>query len=295
MLKERLVLAISSRALFDLNESHEIFEQQGVEAYRKYQIEHEHKFLNKGSAFNFVQKLLSLNKLLTQHQVEVILISRNSADTGLRAFNSIEHYGLNIERAAFTSGCNPAKYLKAFGCHLFLSTNAEDVRTALDAGCASAVLLANSNGQNNNELRIAFDGDAVLFSDESEQVFKNQGLKAFQHYEKQAAKQELSSGPFQPFLIMLHKLQQEFADNNCPIKTALVTARGAPAHERVILTLRKWNIRLDQTFFLAGTEKTAILDAFGADIFFDDQLTHCTKASTKVTSGYVPHGIRNQE
>jgi len=294
MEQERLILAISSRALFDLNDSHKIFEQQGVEAYRKYQIAHERETLPKGYAFNFVQKLLNLNQMLTKYKVEVILISRNSSDTGLRAFNSIEHYGLNIERAAFTSGISPIKYLIPFGCHLFLSTNISDVREALQAGCASAVLLANKSNQNNDKLKIAFDGDAVLFSDESERIYKKDGLEAFKKHEKQAANQELSGGPFRPFLIMLHKLQQEFNDKDCPIRTALVTARGAPAHERVILTLRNWNIRLDETFFLAGFEKTAILDAFGADIFFDDQLKHCTKASVKVTSGHVPHGIRNQ-
>jgi len=291
---ERLVLAISSRALFDLDESHKVFEQQGVEAYRIYQIEREDKVLKKGAAFSLVEKLLNLNQALKNFTVEIVLVSRNSADTGLRVFNSIEHYGLNIERAAFVSGGSPSRYLASFGCHLFLSTNNEDVKTALEEGCPAAVILAGGNQRNNNrELKIAFDGDAVLFSDEAEQIFQNKGLEAFREHEKKAAKQELSGGPMQPFLRMLHKLQQEFADDNCPIRTALVTARGAPAHERVIRTLRNWDVRLDETFFLAGNEKTAVLDIFGADIFFDDQIKNCEKASSKVTSGHVPSGIKN--
>jgi len=293
-LDDKLVLAISSRALFDLTESHQVFESQGVEAYRQYQIEHEDEILAPGDAFPLVKKLLALNQRLAKAAVEVILISRNSADTGLRAFNSIQHYQLAIERAAFVGGHSPDPYLSAFGCHLFLSTHAEDVRNALAAGFAAATILSGGGKRaENNQLRIAFDGDAVLFSDESERVYQQGGLAAFQHHEQDAAREPLRGGPFRPFLAALHRLQQEFSDD-CPIRTALVTARSAPAHERVIRTLREWNIRLDESFFLGGLEKSAILEAFAADVFFDDQMGHCEKARVHVPTGHVPHGVSNE-
>jgi len=294
-LTDKLVLAISSRALFDLSESHRVFEQQGIEAYRQYQIEHEDEVLAPGEAFPLVEKLLALNHQLANTPVEVILISRNSADTGLRAFNSIQHYQLAISRAAFVGGHSPDPYLAAFGCHLFLSTHAEDVRSALSAGFAAATILSGgARRAENNELRIAFDGDAVLFSDESERVYQQGGLAAFQHHEQDAAKKPLRGGPFKPFLAALNRLQQEFSAGDCPIRTALVTARSAPAHERVIRTLRDWNIRLDESFFLGGLEKSAILEAFAADMFFDDQLGHCEKARGHVVTGHVPHGVSNE-
>jgi 5'-nucleotidase len=283
-LGDKLVLAISSRALFDLRDSHQIYESQGVEAYRQYQIEHEDEILAPGDAFPLVEKLLAINTTLQQQRVEVILVSRNSADTGLRAFNSIQHYNLGISRAAFVGGRSPDPYLAAFGCHLFLSTHAEDVRSALRAGFGAATILSGgARREASNELRIAFDGDAVLFSDESERVYQQAGLEAFQ-----------SGGPFKPFLAALHRLQQEFPEEQCPIRTALVTARSAPAHERVIRTLREWNIRLDESFFLGGLEKAAILETFGADVFFDDQAGHCEKAREVVATGHVPHGISNE-
>lgn len=180
-LGDKLVLAISSRALFDLSESHQIYESEGVEAYRRYQIEHEDEVLMPGDAFPLVEKLLGLNARLSEQRVEVILVSRNSADTGLRAFNSIQHYGLGISRAAFVGGRSPDPYLAAFGCHLFLSTHADDVRNALKAGFGAATLLSGgARRANSNELRIAFDGDAVLFSDDSERVYQSGGLNAFQ-------------------------------------------------------------------------------------------------------------------
>jgi 5'-nucleotidase len=191
-LGDKLVLAISSRALFDLSESHRIYESQGVEAYRQYQIEHEDEILTPGDAFPLVEKLLSLNKALQQQRVEVILVSRNSADTGLRAFNSIQHYGLGISRAAFVGGRSPDPYLAAFGCQLFLSTHAEDVRSALVAGFGAATILSGgARRAASNELRIAFDGDAVLFSDESERVYQQAGLEAFQSHERQSARELL--------------------------------------------------------------------------------------------------------
>jgi 5'-nucleotidase len=291
----KLVLAISSRALFDLRESHAIYERDGVAAYRQYQIDHEDEVLEPGDAFLLVEKLLSLNTSLTQARVEVILVSRNSADTGLRVFNSIQHYGLDISRAAFVGGRSPFPYLAAFGSHLFLSTHAEDVRSALDAGFAAATILSGgARRAASAELRIAFDGDAVLFSDESERVYQSGGLEAFQASEREAARQPLPGGPFKPFLAALNLLQREFPEESCPIRTALVTARSAPAHERVIRTLREWNIRLDESLFLGGLDKSAFLEAFAADVFFDDQPGHCERAREVVATGHVPHGISNE-
>ncbi len=291
----KLVLAISSRALFDLSASHRVYEAEGVEAYRQYQIEHEEELLEPGDAYPLVEKLLSLNANLQQAQVEVILVSRNSADTGLRVFNSIQHYGLAISRAAFVGGRSPYPYLAAFGCHLFLSTHAEDVRSALDAGFAAATILSGgARRAASAELRMAFDGDAVLFSDESERVYQSSGLEAFQAHEREAARQPLLGGPFKPFLAALNRLQREFPHDACPIRTALVTARSAPAHERVIRTLRDWDIRLDESLFLGGLDKSAFLEAFAADVFFDDQPGHCEKANAVVATGHVPHGVSNE-
>ncbi len=293
----KLVVSISSRALFDLSESHRVFEKEGLEAYSKYQIDHEDVLLEPGEAFPMVEKLLRINKLLDgEPKVEVILLSRNSADTGLRIFNSINHYGLNISRAAFTGGESPYRYISPFNSHLFLSTDAEDVKNALQNGVAAATLLASQKDKKNEgELRFAFDGDAVLFSDEAEQVFKKQGLDAFTESEKAAAKTPLSGGPFKPFLYALHNLQKEFAEGQCPIRTALVTARSAPAHERVIRTLRAWDIRINESIFLGGLPKGEFLKAYGADVFFDDQESHCDSARDHVATGHVPHGIANQK
>lgn len=294
-LGKKLVLAISSRALFDLRESHAVYETEGVGAYRQYQIEHEDEILEQGDAYLLVEKLLSLNARLEASRVEVILVSRNSADTGLRVFNSIQHYGLDITRAAFVGGRSPYPYLAAFGCHLFLSTHAEDVRSALDAGFAAATILSGgARRAASAELRIAFDGDAVLFSDESERVYQSDGLEAFQASERESAREPLRGGPLKPFLAALNLLQREFPEDACPIRTALVTARSAPAHERVIRTLREWNIRLDESLFLGGLEKSAFLEAFAADVFFDDQPGHCEKARDVVATGHVPHGISNE-
>jgi 5'-nucleotidase len=291
----KLVLAISSRALFDLDASHQVYTAEGVAAYRQYQIDHEDEVLEQGDAFQLVQKLLNLNTSLSQARVEVVLVSRNSADTGLRVFNSIQHYGLDISRAAFVGGRSPFPYLAAFGSHLFLSTHPEDVRSALDAGFAAATILSGGvRRAASAELRIAFDGDAVLFSDESERVYQSGGLEAFQASEREAARRPLSGGPFKPFLEALNLLQREFPEETCPIRTALVTARSAPAHERVIRTLREWDIRLDESLFLGGLEKSAFLEAFAADVFFDDQPGHCEKARDVVATGHVPHGISNE-
>lgn len=295
-LTDKLVIAISSRVLFDLSESHRIFENQGIGAYSKYQVEHEEEVLEPGEAFPLVRKLLRINEQLPAGKgVEIVLLSRNSADTGLRIFNSIEHHGLQITRAAFCGGRSPYRYVGAFGCHLFLSTHAEDVRNALDHGFAAATLLPSTPMvTDTEEVRFAFDGDAVLFSDEAERIYQEQGLDAFSASEKASARRPLSGGPFKNFLLALHRLQAEFPPGTGPIRTALVTARSAPAHQRVVLTLRDWKIRIDESLFLGGLEKGEFLRAYGADVFFDDQQRHCDSASEHVATGHVPHGVVNR-
>ncbi len=293
-----LTVAVSSSALFDLTESDSIYQNEGLEAYRRYQIQLEEQVLEPGEGFLLVKKLLSLNDQLGDSPVEVILLSRNSADTGLRVFNSIEAHKLNITRAAFCSGDSPYKYIRAFGSDLFLSTNAEDVRQALDQQVAAATLIGSTVAGNrrrfSNQLKIAFDGDSVLFSDEAERVFQESGLDAFSRSEASSAEEPLEGGPFKNFLVALHKLQQQFSDDDLPIRTALVTSRGAPAHERVIKTLRHWDIRLDESLFLGGRDKGEFLKSFEADIFFDDQAVHCESASSHVASGHVPSGVANE-
>lgn len=295
--KQKLVVAISSRALFDLQQSHRVYEEQGVEAYCQYQIEHENQVLKPGVAFPLVQKLLKLNDLgQARERVEVILLSRNSADTGLRVFNSIQEHGLHITRAAFTSGNSPFRYVEPFGADVFLSSDPDDVTSTLAAGVAAATMLPSSkssNTDNQDKLCIAFDGDAVVFSDEAEQVFKQKGLVEFAKHEVAAAKKPLPGGPFRNMLSALHRIQSEFPADESPIRTAIVTARAAPAHERVIRTLRAWDIRIDEAVFLGGLEKGEFLRTFGADIFFDDQQGHCDSARQHVPTGHVPHGVAN--
>lgn len=294
--KNRLVIAISSRALFNLDESHQVYEEEGLKAYSQYQVDREDDPLDPGEAFPVVQKLLRLNEALGDNaEVEVVLLSRNSADTGLRVFNSIQHHNLTISRAAFCGGESPWRYINAFGCQLFLSNEADDVRHALDHGVAAATLVSNKDAAMDTEtLRFAFDGDAVIFSDEAEQIYKSEGLAAFTASEQAAAHQPLSGGPFKAFLGALHQLQQAFPATESPIRTALVTARSAPAHERVIRTLRAWNIRIDESIFLGGMDKTEFLMAYQADVFFDDQQLHCASASPHIATGHVPHGVANR-
>jgi len=292
-----MVIAISSRALFDLEESHRIFEKEGVEAYCRYQLEREHLILKPGTAFPLVQKLLHLNGLgQARERVEVILLSRNSADTSLRVFNSIQEHGLPITRAAFTNGSSPFKYVEPFGADVFLSTDPDDVASTLGAGFAAATMLT-SNTKNSatgkDKLSIAFDGDAVVFSDEAELVYQQKGLIEFAKHEVKAAKRPLPGGPFRNMLSALHRIQSEFPVGESPIRTAIITARSAPAHERVIRTLRAWDIRIDEAVFLGGLPKGEFLRTFGADIYFDDQQGHCESARQHVPTGHVPHGVSN--
>ena len=295
--KKKMVVAISSRALFDLEESHRIFEKEGVEAYCRYQLERENSILQPGTAFPLVQKLLNLNDLGTaRERVEVILLSRNSADTSLRVFNSIQEHGLPISRAAFTNGSSPFKYVEPFGADVFLSSDPDDVASTLGAGFAAATMLTSnskSSSASKDKLSIAFDGDAVVFSDEAEQVYQQKGLIEFAKHEVKAAKRPLPGGPFRNMLSALHKIQSEFPVGESPIRTAIITARSAPAHERVIRTLRAWDIRIDEAVFLGGLPKGEFLRTFGADIFFDDQQGHCESARQHVPTGHVPHGVSN--
>lgn len=301
-----LVIAISSRALFDLEESHTLFEAEGVDVYADFQRSREDEVLAPGIAFPVVRKLLALNANASAEtpQVEVILLSRNSSDTGLRVFNSIQHHGLDIRRATFTSGAPTWPYIRPFGAHLFLSADAESVRRALEHGVAAATLLPGAaaapaavadDPARAMQIRIAFDGDAVLFDDEGERISREGGLEAFSRHERERAREPLSGGPFRAFLDALHRLQAAYpSDGTGPIRTALVTARSAPAHERVIRTLREWGIRLDEALFLGGRPKGPFLQAFGADIFFDDSPHNIDSARAHVAAGHVPHGIANR-
>ena len=225
----------------------------------------------------------------------MILLSRNSGDTGLRIFNAIQHYGLEISRAAFTSGAPTSDYIAPFNADLFLSANAEDVGRALAAGVAAATILpSTASPRATEQLRIAFDGDAVIFGDEGERVSREEGLEAFHRSETEHAAEPLSVGPFRGFLTALHRLQTAFPAEDSPIRTALVTARSAPAHKRVILTLRRWGVRIDEALFLGGRDKGPFLDAFGADIFFDDSPANVESARKHVATGHVPHGVSNR-
>jgi 5'-nucleotidase len=290
-LSHLLVIGISSRALFDLEIEAQIYEEQGLEAYIQYQLEHEDEILSPGTAFPLVTGLLALNEQKEKRLVEVIVMSRNSPDTGLRIFNSIKHYGLDITRAAFSGGEALAPYLDAFDVDLFLSKSKSDVQAAIDAGVAAAFLSnpPDTNPAQNGKVRIAFDADAVLFAEESEAIYRSQGLEAFYENERQNADKLLPEGPFAKLLKILSVMQDGFNPDDAPVRIAIVTARSSPGHERVIKTLRAWGVRVDATFFLGGVSKDKILKAFGAQIFFDDQEVHLGLASAVVPSGLVPY------
>ena len=293
-LTEPLVIGIGSRALFDLEKENEIFEKEGLEAYAAYQIEHENDILPKGPAFALVEAFLNLNRLQEKRLVEVIIMSRNSPDTSLRIMNSIRAYGLDIERAALVGGADIARYLDAFKTDLFLSANAADVKQAVDGGVAAGVILTgnvpDTTGQSLNQICIAFDGDAVLFSADSERIYQRKGLDAFAIHEQMKANIPMQKGPFASFLLTLAHIQEMFSNQeHGPIRTALVTARSAPAHERAIRTLRSWGVRVDEAFFLGGVVKKDVLKAFGAHIFFDDQRRHAEPVADSMAAAVVPY------
>ena len=293
-----LVVAISTRALFDFSEENTVFEREGVASYTKHQHDNEHIPLSQGVCFALVKKLLHLNNMSDKPIVEVILCSRNSADSGLRVFNSISHYQLPITRAIFSDGQPVHHYLKSYNADLFLSANSDDVKSTLALGIASATIISMPqqpfDEYDNSQLKIAFDADCVLFSDAIEKINQEQGLAAFSENEKKHAHIALPDGPFSPFIKKFSDIQSGLHDPS-QIRTALVTARSAPAHERVIRTLRQWEVVIDESFFLGGHNKAAILSAFKPDIFFDDRFANCSQSSQHVATGHVPYGITNEE
>lgn len=297
-LENKLVIGVSSRALFDLTYENRIFEEEGVEAYCRYQVEHENDILKPGPGYPLIKALLNLNTLPgREDSVEVIIMSRNSPDTSLRVFRAIEYYGLGITRAVLASGASLAPYLTAFRTDLFLSAYEDDVQRAIDSNIAAGIICTDGLytydcEQQIRQIRIAFDGDAVLFSDESERIYQEQGLEAFEENERKNAKNPLEAGPFAKFLKTLSEFQKDCRREETPIRTALVTTRCAPAHERVIRTLRAWNVRIDEVFFLGGVCKKDVLKAFGAHIFFDDQSIHTQPASEVVPAARVPYRNR---
>ena len=294
-LQGKLVVALSSRALFDFEEENRVFEEQNDAAYMVLQSSRMEQAATPGVAFPLVKKLLAFNSH-GHHHVEVVVLSRNDPVSGLRVFRSAKETGLALERGVFTRGRSPYRYLAPLGAHLFLSADEGDVRAALAAGVPAARVYSQSllaADRHPEELRIAFDGDAVLFSDEAEQVFQAQGLPAFQQHEQQHRLRPLPPGPFKPLLEALHRLQALAADAPVRIRTALVTARSAPAHERAVRTLMDWNITVDEAMFLGGLEKGPFLAAFEPDFFFDDQAGHCASAALVGPTGQVPSGSKN--
>lgn len=287
-LKNKLVVAISSRALFDLEYENKIYDEYGLEEYRNYQIEHENDPLKRGTAFSLINALLSLNNDFDDPIVEVIVISRNSPETGMRVFNSIEKEGLGIKRAAFTGGESISKYLSAFKVDLFLSKHYEDVQQAIDDGFAAALIYDKPNEftPDDKQIRIAFDGDAVIFSEDSELIYKKKGLDAFIEHESENATTVLPDGPFAKFLKTLSTIKKSHPN---ALRIAIVTARNYPAHKRVMFTFRQWGVSVDEAFFLGGVEKREVLKAFNAHIFFDDQDSHVMPASMDIPSGRVPY------
>ncbi len=290
----QLVVAISSRALFDFEEENEHFEANDDRAYMRLQLERLDRAAKPGVAFSLVNKLLAFNTDGVQ-RVEVVILSRNDPVSGMRVFRSAKAYGMSVQRGVFTRGESPWRYLKPLAANLFLSTNEADVRSALEAGVPAARVYphsARASDAHPHEVRIAFDGDAVLFSDEAERVFQQSGLDAFQAHELAQAETPLAAGPFQPLLLALQRLQVA-RTSGMRVRTALVTARSAPAHERAIRTLMQWNVEIDQAMFLGGLAKGEFLREFEPDFFFDDQTGHIENASPHVPSGHVAAGVSN--
>jgi len=294
---EQLVVAISSRALFDFEEENQVFETADDREYMRLQLERIEQPAKPGVAYRLVRKLLAFNADMVK-RVEVVILSRNDPVSGLRVFRSVKGAGLAIERGVFTRGRAPFGYLQALKANLFLSANADDVRSALTAGFPAAMVYTQTaqDDPHPDEVRIAFDGDAVLFADEAERVYRAKGLDAFQTHEADHAGRPLPPGPFKPLLEALHRLQLAAGHGSVQmrLRTALVTARSSPAHERAIRTLMDWNIEVDEAMFLGGLEKGEFLRNFQPDFFFDDQTRHVESASVHVPSGHVLHGVANE-
>lgn len=293
-LSEILVVGVSSRSLFNLEKKNEIFKLEGISGFRKYQLQHENEMLQPGTAFHLVQNLLSLNNNAKKRIVEVVVMSRNSPETGVRIMNSVVKYGLDITRMAFSGGEPLAPFIDAYDIDLFLSKDLADVQSVIDSKKSAAAFIYEPPQEfksNDNRVKIAFDADAVLFSDESEIRYKDEGIEAFHQYEKEHEDDPLGEGPFAKLLIKLSRIQEELHTTIelSPLRIAIVTARNAPSHMRVIKTLRKWGVYVDEAYFLGGLAKDKVLQAFGAHIFFDDQETHLKDASLLVPSARVPY------
>jgi 5'-nucleotidase len=293
-LSETLVIGVSTRALFDLEAENDVFEREGVAGYRKYQLEHEEDPLLPGTAFYLVQSLLQLNNQAKKRIVEVVVMSRNSPETGVRVFHSIRRSGLDITRMALTGGGSLSPFIDAFYIDLFLSKDAKDVQAVIDSQvCAAAYIYAPPTyfDPQGNLVKIAFDADAVLFSDDSEYRYKSEGIEAFHQFESEHEHIPLAPGPFANLLRKLSKIQEQLPTSIelSPLRIAIVTARSAPSHMRVIKTLRHWGVYVDEAYFLGGLSKDKVLKAFGAHIFFDDQDIHLEEASKIVPSGKVPY------
>lgn len=299
----KFVIAVASSALFDLTESDRVFQEEGEAAYRDYQREHENEILAHGVAYPLIKRLLSINTPEDQ-LVEVILLSRNDPDTGLRVFKSIEHYGLTISRAVFVAGSNPFKYMAAFNAALFLSGNPDDVKEAVEHGYPAGCMYPSDyiDDEQDNEIRIAFDFDGIIADDSAESIFQQGALDQFHSHEKELASLPLPAGPLSRFFTEISKLQQKelLKNQNDPdykprIRIAIATARNAPAHERMINTLRKLDIRIDEAFFLGGVEKIRVLNVFKPHIFFDDQVGHIEGVARTFPSVHVPFGAINNK
>jgi 5'-nucleotidase len=301
---DKLVVAVSSTALFDFTKEHEIFLNEGVEAFRQYQRDNRHVLPKPGAAFPFIKRLLHLNKVFrAQAPVEVILLSRNDPEAGLRMMDALPHYELDISRAFFRSGEAPYPYMKAVNACLYLSTDHQEVREAIDAGHPAGHVLPCAAAQDDadTQLRIAFDFDGVIVDDEAESQYASGGLPLFHHHEVEHRKRPLNSGPLMPLMRQLSKLQRLQRDNpsavNTPgkaIRVAIVTARSMPAHERIITTLQAYDIEADELFLTGGLAKKDILDVMRPQIFFDDQLGHLEPAAEGTPCVHIPFGVRNR-
>ncbi len=293
-LSKILVVGVSSRSLFDHEQENRIFTERGIGEYRRYQADNEGRFLERGAAFCLVESLLSLNSEADERIVEVVVMSKNSPETGVRMLSSIEHYGLDITRIALSGGEPLSPYIDAYDIDLFLSKDEEDVQAVIDSRrCAAAIVYPSPEGYvpTDNRVKIAFDADAVIFSDRSEIRYKSEGIEAFNSYEKEHTEDPLEEGPFANLLKKLSAIQSHFQTRieYSPLRIAIVTSRNAPSHMRVIKTLRRWGVYVDELYFLGGLSKDQVLKAFGAQIFFDDQEAHLDSSCKVVSSAKVPY------
>ncbi|MEE8153386.1 MAG: 5'-nucleotidase [Phycisphaerales bacterium] len=301
-LSKLLVVGISSRALFDLSREDQIYRERGLQAYAKYQYQHENDVLKPGTGFPLVKAMLSLNQdIPSDRRVEVLVLSRNSPNTGLRVLNAIDHYGLDITRSCFTGGKPAVAYAPDYCVDLFLSADEEDVRAAHDNNIPAAIVYAPPGSppptadKNLSRIRIAFDGDAVLFDEESERIFQESGVEEFKQHELEKTREPLKKGPFAKLLVTLSYLQRKKPPGKSPIRIGLFTSRNSPSHKRVIHTLRAWKVRVDELHFMGGVEKAAILRRFEPHIYFDDQHTHCDSASHVVPTARVPSDLSTSD